>query len=442
MSEKELFNGMEDHDSVHHTTAAAATAPPRLRRADRAQMLLRPLSLEELLPADHPARVIDAAVGRLELSKFYEAIAARGESAGRSATDPRILVALWLYAATEGVGSGRQLESLCQQHAAYQWICGGVPVNYHTLNDFRTGHGAALDELFTQVLGRLMHAGLVQVSRITQDGTKVRASAGGKSFKARTKLEKSLDEARQQVEALKQLADEDAAASSRRQRAASEAAAADRLQRIEQAMQELNQLEAAKAQQKNKPSKQNPARVSTTDPEARMMKMPDGGWRPAYDVQLAQDPISRAIVGVDVTNGSDKQQSQPMRQQVEDRSGQPVREHLTDGGYLSLEQMDQAAGQGVSWYVPVPRPKKEGVDRYTVREDDSPAVAQWRQRMASEAAQAIYRQRAQTCETVNADLKQHRGLRAVAVRGLTKVFCVALWTALAYNLMHFAKVLT
>jgi transposase len=405
-------------------------------------MILLPCSLEELIPQVHPARIIWAAVAGLDLSRFYEPIKAREGVAGREPADPAVLVSLWLLAAVDGVGSGRQLAELCEHHAAFRWVCGGVGVNYHTLNDFRTGHRAALDELFTQVLGRLMHAGLVDVRRITQDGTKVRAGAGAGSFGKRPTLEKKLAEAREHVRALGRLGDESPAAATERQRANAERVAADRLARVERAMGELAKVEAAKAAQKDKPSKQRPARASTTDPEARVQKMPDGGFRPAYNIQLAQDPASRAIVGVAVApDSSDKGQDQLMRQQVRRRTGREVLEQVMDGNYVSLDGIDLAAGQGVTLYVPVPEAKKAGQDRHAPRKTDSPAVAQWRRRMDTPEAREIYGTRAGTCETVNADLKCNRGLGRLLVRGSAKVLCVALWSALAYNVVRFAAAL-
>jgi hypothetical protein len=321
-------------------------------------------------------------------------------------------------------------------------MCGGVSMNYHTLNDFRTGHQAALDELFTQVLGRLMHAQLVDVKRITQDGTKVRASAGARSFGKHQTLEKKLAEAREHIRALGRLADESPAAATERQRANAERVAADRLARVEQAMEELAKVEEAKAKQKNKPSKEHPAKASTTDPEARMQKMPEGGFRPAYNIQLAQDPISRAVVGVAIAaDSSDKMQDLLMRQQVEQRTGQKVLEHVMDGNYVSLDGIDRAASQGTTLYVPVPEAKKEGQDRFAPRKTDSPAVAEWRKRMNTPEAKEIYSKRASTCETVNADLKCNRGLSRLLVRGSDKVLCAALWPALAYNVMRFATAL-
>ena len=319
-------------------------------------------------------------------------------------------------------------------------MCGGVSVNYHSLNDFRTGHRQALDELFTQVLGRLTRAGLVQVQRITQDGTKVRASAGAGSFATRDTLARHLADARQHVEALGRLGDEAPAQAAQRQRASQERVAADRLARVTAALEELAKVEAAKAAQKDKPSKHRPAKASSTDPQARMQKMPDGGFRPAYNVQSAQDPQSRAIVGVAIAaDGSDKDQARPMRQQVEARTGQRVEEHLVDGNYLTLDGVADAAAAGVKLYAPVPKPRKQGRDPYAPHPADSPAVIDWRARMNTAEGRTIYRQRSSTCETVNADLKTHRGLGPLLVRGTEKVLCVALWSALAYNLIHFAR---
>jgi transposase len=406
-------------------------------------LVLLPCSLEDLLPPEHPARTIWAVLEKLDLSRFYEPIKAREGVAGREAIDPRVLAALWLLAAVEGIGSGRKLAELCTHHAAYRWTCGDIEgVNYHTLNDFRVGHKEALDELFTQVLGRLVHAGLVRVTRVTQDGTKVRASAGSGSFVERETLERRIAEARQHVAALGRLADEGPAEAAERQRLAAERDAAERLTRLERAMEELTKVEAAKAKQKEKPSKHRPAKASTTDPEARMQRMPDGGFRPAYNIQLAQDPIARAVVGVAVApDSSDKDQAEPMRQQVEARTGRRVLEQAVDGNYLTLDGIDGAAAAGVTLYVPVPRPKNQGQDRYAPRADDSPAVAAWRRRMDTPEARAVYRTRAATAETVNADLKTHRGLSRLLVRGAAKVLCVALWSASAYNLMHFGAAL-
>jgi transposase len=312
----------------------------RCRRPDRDQMFWDSVCLDEILPEDHPARMVWEVTGRLDLSSFYDGIKVRGDQAGRAATDPRMLLALWLYATIDGVGSGRELDRRCHCHDAYRWLRGGVPVNYHTLNDFRVANEAALDELLTQILTVLVSQKLVTVKRIAQDGTRVRASAGRKSFRGRDRLEELRDEMAAHVAEVK---DPAAMKPSRREREAQA-----RLSRIDQALETLKALEEAKAKQKNKPSKQNPPQASTTDPEARMMRMGDGGMRPGYNVQIAVDIQSRAVVGAEVTScGSDAQESARMRAQVNERTGQKVHRHLIDGGFVNLDQIEDAETAGV-----------------------------------------------------------------------------------------------
>lgn len=415
-----------------------AIMPPRLRRPDRQQTVLQPCVLDELLPDDHAARTICLVVEQLDLSRFEMVITARGSDPGRAATDPRLLVALWLYAYTRGVGSGRELARLCDCQDAYRWLCGGVSVSYHTLNDFRVEHAEALDELFTQVVMRLVQKELVNVHRISQDGTRVRASAGSSSFRRRVTLEQLQVKARTHLEALQRQADPQW---STRQAAAQQRAARERVQQIEQALDQVPELEASKQRYGNRKrdarSKAKPVRSSTTDPAARKMKMGDGGYRPAYNVQLAGTPGSRAIVAVAVTNqGSDQQQSVPLRRQVEQRTGQTVKEHLLDGGFVHRQSIEQAGEQAVTIYAPVQ--ETEGIDPTSPKRGDGPHVAAWRKRMATPEAKAIYKERAATSETINADLKTWRGLDRLHVRGITKVTCIALWAVLAYNLMHFS----
>ena len=416
----------------------AVAGPPRLRRPDRNQSLMQTCWLDEMLPADHQARTVWAVVEKLDLTPFQESLKARGSDPGRSATDPKLLVALWLYATVEGMGSGREIARLCECHDAFRWLCGGVPVNYHTLNDFRVGHEKALDDLFTEVVAVLTHKGVVSVKRISQDGTKVRANAGGGSFRKEGKLREHLAAAKAHVEAVKKLADD--ARVSAVQRAAQERAAREREERITAALAELPKIQEDKIRSRDKKSMAKAPRASTTDPEARVMKMPDNGFRPAYNVQLAVDPGSRAIVGVDVVNArTDTKEAEPLREQVERRTGQKVEEHLVDGGYVQKDRIEQAEARGTKMYAPVPKARKDP-RAYEVKKTDGPGVAAWRQRMASEEGKAIYFHRGSTVETVNADLKSFRGLSRMVVRGLNRVRCQVLWSALAYNLMHFAQV--
>jgi hypothetical protein len=317
-------------------------------------------------------------------------------------------------------------------------LCGGVPVNYHTLNDFRVGHEKALDDLFTEVLAVLTHKGVVSVKRVSQDGTKVRANAGAGSFRKEGKLREHLAAAKAHVEAVKQLADDRTVSAV--QRAARERAAREREERITAALAELPKIQEDKIRSRDKKSMAKAPRASTTDPDARVMKMPDNGFRPAYNVQLAVDPGSRAIVGVDVVNArTDTKEAEALREQVERRTGQKVEEHLVDGGYVQKDRIEQAEARGTKMYAPVPKARKDP-RAYEVKKTDGPGVAAWRQRMAGEEGKAIYSHRGSTVETVNADLKSFRGLSRMVVRGLNRVRCQVLWSALAYNLMHFAQV--
>jgi transposase len=445
MEEQGILPGMEV------PTRGMATTPPacppmsslRFRRPDRFQMRMASVSLDETIPAEHHVRVLWKVVERLDLSGFSTELKVCAGEARRPATDVRRLTALWLYVATQGVGSARELERLCEYHAAYRWLCGGVRVNYHTRSDFRVAHEEALDGLMTEVLAMLMARKLVRVHRISPDGLRVRAGAGKSSFRRQERLQSLLEQAQTQVAALK--AQREAPARTERdarQRAARERAAREQRDRVQKALKTLEQVKKVKARAwDNNRDKPRPPRASTTDSEAHLLRMPDGGFRPAYHVQVATDTDSRAIVEIDVTNtGSDKAQSEPRREQVQKRAGATVKEHWMEGGFVKREQIERAEQAGVKGYAP-PQQSRKDLDPYRVRETDSPAIAAWRTRMAGEEAKAIYKERAATRETVNADLRTYRGLGPFLVRGLRKVRCVVLWSALAYNRMHFGKVL-
>lgn len=390
-------------------------------------------SLDELLPTDHRARLIWSAVERLDLSAFYSKFVVRPDGPGRSAIDPKILVGLWLYAACEGVGSARRLARLCDSDVAYRWICGGVSVNYHTLSDFRTADSARLDDLLTQVIAVLLHQQMITVTRLSQDGMKIRAHAGAASFRRKRRLKDCVASAREHVKRLRCQDDESEAAATARQTAARKRAAREREERLEAALAELPKVESTK---KTAKAREN-ARVSTTDPEARVMKMGDGGWRPAYNVQLATDTASRLIVGLKVTNeGNDFRQMIPMLDDVKRRTGRKPKEHLVDGGFVAGKAIEEAAADGVTVYAPVPKSRSDRIDEYEPKPSDSAEIAEWRVRMATDEAKEIYKERASTAETVNADLKKWRGLDQVNVRGIDKVLCVVLWGAIAHNLLR------
>lgn len=406
----------------------------RLRHPCRLQVTWGPIHLDAQLPEDHPARSIYAVIERLDLSALYAKVEALEGAAGAPAIDPKILLALWVYATSEGEGSAREIWRLTRLHDAYRWICGGVAVGYHTLSDFRSQQGEVLDGLITQVLALLLKQDLVDLSRVAQDGTRVRASAGASSFRREQTLEELMREARQHLEEVTREA-ADPAVSARRA-AARKRGARQRLERLEAALAQIPEVIETK---KRSGAKDVTARVSTTDPDARVMKMGDGGFRPAFNVQFATTADeARVIVGVEVTNrGSDAGQSTPMLEQIEQRTGVRPKEALVDGGYAQHEAIEQAAEQEVTLYAPVPKPRNGDTrDPYVPREGDSEAVAAWRQRMGTEQAKEIYRERAATAETVNADAKAHRGLDALSVRGLGNVAGSAGLFALTYDILR------
>jgi len=415
---------------------ARVNAEPRVQRPNRTQLQLRPIDLEALLPPDHRARVVWDFVEGLDLSPLYQTIRAVEGHAGRSAIDPAILMALWLYATLEAVGSARALARLCEEHDAYRWICGGVSVNYHTLADFRVDHAEVLDGLLTTSVAALMAEGLVALTRVAQDGVKIRASAGGASFRRGERLAQCLAEATAQVGALREQLEADPGAGSRREAAARRRAVEERQRRVAEALAQVPGLEA----RRRKAGVKGPARLSTTDPDARVMKMADGGFRPAFNAQLMTTTQGQVIVGVELTNaGTDQGQLHPMVEQVQRRYGGGPTEVLADGGYVDLADLRAVAGAEPGCKVYAPPPGADDptrVHRPLWRVDDA-LVGEWRQRMATAEAKAVYRERAATSECVNA-LARNRGLRQLGVRGLSKARAVLLWFALAHNLMRAA----
>jgi transposase len=412
----------------------------RMRFANRTQIVFRPLCLEQLLPEDHEARIVWNYVEELDLTPLIERIQSVEGEAGRSATDPRILLALWLYATLQGVGSARRLDELCVDHVAYQWICGDVSMNYHTLSDFRSANVEFLDKVFTDGIAVLMKEGLVDLHRVAQDGMRVRANAGAASFRREKTLQECAEEAAKQIEALRAELESDPGATTARQKAARERAARERAERVKKAMEQLPDQQA-----KKKGDEKDKARASTTDPEAHVMKMGDGGFRPAYNVQFATDTATQLIVGVEVvTSGGDQGQMAPMVEQIQERHGVVPDEYLVDGGFAKKEDIEKLSTPEYDTVVfaPVQTPKtsKSGVQRgpHEPRPDDGPGVAAWRVRMGTPEAKEIYKDRAATAECVNA-IARNRGMQQFKVRGLRKVQAVTLLYALAHNLMRAVK---
>jgi transposase len=440
---KEFLAANSERSPSMSARSSESQGTPRFKIANRSQTEWRFFSLEEFVPADAPVRAVWAFVETLDLSILYDQIRAVEGAPGRDPIDPRILFSLWLYATIEGVGSARRLERLCERDLSFMWLCGNVSVNYHTLSDFRTQHVALLDELLTQGVAAMLQAGLVELRRVAQDGMRVRACAGSSSFRGERKLQESLEEAEAQLAALKQEEAADGGAETRREAASKKNAAEQRAERIRRAIVEREKV-AAKMEERKKESGTK-ARASTTDPEARVMKMGDGGFRPAHNVQFATTTDSLVIVGVDVVNaGTDGSQMGPMVDQLRRRYQQQPKEFLADGGFVKLSEITRLGAAGIELYLPVmeqAQKRAKGIDPFAPMKGDTPQIAAWRQRMGTPAAKEIYQQRASSAELVNAGCR-NRGLIQFLVRGLEKVRAVALWHALAHNFQRFRHLTT
>lgn len=471
---------------------------PRYEAINREQLCWRRVDVERLIGEEHPARAVWEFVGKLDMSGYQEEARAVEGKAGRPGWDPRLVISLWVYAYGEGVGSARAIEELCEWEPAYQWLTGAGVVNAHTLSDFRVKHEQALKELFVQVLGLLSADGLITLERVMQDGTKIRANAAADSFRRKERVEQALGEAREQVEAVGALSEEE---TSRRMAKARQRAARERQERLEQSLKEFNQL-AEEGKDKEK------RRVSTSDPESRVMKQPDGGFAPSYNVQINTDAKSGVVVAVGVVQaGNDFEQLESGIDRVEQNRGQAPQEVVTDGGFVSRDNIvamnkrkieliapcvDEAGkgessyeGRGVSpeyhstafvydaqtdsYRCPKGKILKyEGKEerhmqvsyRYRAQRSDCQGcpvksqccpgnrvtgrsvhrgeelaeVTEFRQKMATERAREIYKTRAQVAETPNLWIKAKFGLRQFSVRGLRKVGMEALWACLTYNI--------
>jgi transposase len=471
---------------------------PRYEVIDREQLCWRPIDIERLIGADHAARAVWEFIGRLDLRAYQEEARAVEGKAGRPGWEPRLVVSLWVYAYSQGIGSARAIEELCQWEPAYQWLTGSRVINAHTLSDFRVKHDTALNGLFVQTLGLLSVEGLITLERVMQDGTKIRAKAAADSFGRQQRVEQALKEAKAQVAAVEAMSEEEG---SRRMAKARQRAARERQERLEQALKEFEQLEKEDKDKEHR-------RVSTSDPEARVMKQPGGGYAPSYNVQIDTDAKNGVVVAVGVVQaGNDFEQLEPGIDRVQDNLKETPKEVVTDGGYVSKDTIvamkDRAieyiapcveeAGKGQSSYdnrgvsgeyhssrfiydaqtnsylcpqgkilsyegkeqrhlqisyryrakrldcegCPMKSqccPGNRVVGRSVHRSEELAEVAEFRHKMQSEQARAIYKTRAQVAETPNLWIKAKFGLRQFSVRGLVKVGMEALWACLTYNI--------
>ena len=435
MAGENLFGALPDQEKPPGD--ATPLGAPRLREPRRDQIELRAMDIESLIGDDHRVRVIWNYVEDLDLSELENRIKARGDRPGRPATSPRLLLALWLYATSDGIGSAHALDEQCKSHDVYRWLCGGVSVNYHTLSDFRVGCADLLDRLLAEHLAALAKAKLVNLDTLAQDGVRIRASAGAASFRREETLDEQLALAQAVVEKLKGEVEARSDASNERIKAARERAARERSERVkaaQAALAEIKQQRQERAEKRGNGKKPKEARASTTDPQARVMKMADGGFRPGYNVQVASVAGEQIVVAVEVTNsGSDRGLMRPMLERLHALIGHFPGRHLVDGGFGSADDIEWAHRQGTEVYCP-PTQSKHGTDPYRPRKGDGPGVLAWRARMASEAGQAQYDERS-ICECIHARWRNW-DLRQFTVRGVAKVRAAVLWCALTNNVLQ------
>jgi transposase len=422
------------------------TSEARFIRADRFQTRWDFIDLEALLPSDHRVRIVMSFVESLDLSGLYDAIKAREGEPGRPPPDPAVVLALWLYATIEGVGSARQLERLAERDLAYRWIAGGVPLNYHGLADFRVAHVEVLDRLLSESVSALITEGVVSLAEVAVDGTKVRANASRDSFKSAAKLERIAAAVDARLAVLKAEIERDPEASSRRKRAAEKRAAREVKERAARARLALDKVRAekekrAKTHPQDEAKKSEPT-VSLSDPEARNMRFPDGAVRPAYNAQIAVTPNEGIIVSVEMTDRrNDAGLAAPMVDDIVRRYDKTPENLLVDTHYATCEDIaalaKHAAGP-VRVFAPTPTERDDVsprtlADRKRQRAREPASVQEWRSRMGTQAGQEVFSLR-KLIERINANLKNH-GFGFLPVRGLIKAKAMALWHALANNLM-------
>jgi transposase len=415
-------------------TAKAGVGKPRIEEPQRVQGEMRFEFPEDALEPSHTARMIWNLLGLMDLSAFSKGCESVEGAAGRSLKSPRMLLALWLYALSQAVGSAREIARLVRSDLAYRWIAGNVDVSHQKLSQFRVGYGEALNELMTNILATLMNQGLLSLVVVAQDGTRIRAAASAPSFRTYGSLLQCREQAKLHVKAV--LAAADDPEYTRAQHAARAVAARDYQERVEAAIATVMELQSHRS-----PS-DSPARASTTDAEARVMKMGDGGFRPGYNVQYAVAGSAmggpRTIVGVNVTNlGSDMGSMAPMVEQIEERTGQRPAALLADGGHAKNDDIAATRRMGVDVIVPPPETAKT-IEEIKAEGADTEVIA-WRERMETDEARQLYRGRAGLAELANAHQKTHHGITQVLVRGAAKVTCVILLNAIASNLLQHAS---
>jgi len=466
---------------------------PRLKAINRNQLLLRPVDVERLVPDDHEVRAIWEFTGRIDLTPYYQDIAAVEGKAGSTAFDPRLLISIWIYAYSKGIGSAREISRRIEYEPPYQWLTGMEPVSYHTLSDFRIANTQSLAQMFANILGILSAEGLITLERVMHDGTKVKACAGDDTFRSEGRIRAHLEAAKDQVRLLQESAD---TGMSPRIEKARERAAGEKQTRLESALQEFTKMEG-KAD----------ARVSTTDPEARIMKLAHEGYAPAYNVQVTTDAHAGIIVAAGISqNSQDYKELVPAMKRIKENTGELPLTIVADAGYVSNDNILAMSREKIDFigslkgYNAAPSSNRPvdpafshekflydparnvytcpvgktltyrrknirkgrtrfiylahmrdcgictcrekccpGKQRTIIRGMDDPAITAFREKMETEEARVIYAQRSAVAEFPNAWIKEKIGLRQFRLRGILKVGAEALWACVTYNIQQWVR---
>jgi transposase len=350
---------MQNANSLDTSETHDGQALVRCKPVERKQLLLRTVDVEKLVGESHAVRAIWELVGHLDLKPYYVEIGAVEGQAGRPVWDPQVLISLWIYAYKDGINSAREIERRCEYHPAYQWLTGMEVVNYHTLADFHTAHQAALERVFIEVLGVLSHQGLITLRRVMHDGTKIKAAASAKSFHRQATLGEHLKQAEEQVKAM---AEPGAEKLSPRRAKAKESALREKQQRLRQALKELEELKQSQAAElpEGEPNgKKKQLRVSSTDPEARVMFGANGAYGPAYNVQISTDAEAKIIVGVGITQcSSDAGELPAAVERIEKNLEQKPEQMVVDAAYPTSDTIMEMADSGIDLIGPLPERKK------------------------------------------------------------------------------------
>jgi transposase len=422
----------------------------KLKKPCRDQIEFKYACLDNQIPEDHRARKIWDFVEAMDTSICLEYVNSMSFSVGRPTTDPKVILALWIYTILDGNSSARKLEELCDNHEVYKWICGNISVNRTTLAQFRSHHPRKFDELLTSCLAVLVKSGLINDSDFSQDGTRVKANAGYNSFRRENTLKKIEADLTDYIKKIKLEEKSNPNSYEERQRRAKERLAIEKKQRVTEALKSLEAARCEKARNGKRNNKipteeeLNDVRASTTDPDVRKMKMGDSGYRLAYNLQFATGLDSRVIYGLDVVNILDPGTAPIMMAQVQERLKKlglnQIKKWIADSAYSAKIEIETTAllFPNCLYYAP-PKPNK-GIDPKIERKGDSEAVKQWRSMIDSEEIKTLYKKRVSTAEFSNMHVK-NQALDEFSVRGILKVKGMAFLHAIAQNFARYMDLL-